>query len=349
VDRPVRAGDPGVRALQRLSYRFAVGADRDGTDPRRVPVRCWTFPGNTADTAIIHTLKADLGGWNLRRLVWVADRVFAGSSFISGAARGQGRSHAVLLASEGADIIAVDLLEQVSSVPYDLSTQADLDETVRLVEATGRRIVALKADVRDHAAMTAAFKTGVGKLGSVDIVLANAGIFSAGMTADLTAETWRDMIDINLTGAFNTVQPSISYLLDQGTGGSIVITSSIAGLHGTPGCSHYAAAKHGLVGLMRSLSNELGPHGIRVNSVHPTNVATPMIMNEALYKIFVPNEESPTLEQFTEASSSTHMLPIPWADVSDISNAVLFLVSDDARYITGETLRVDGGAVTRVI
>jgi (+)-trans-carveol dehydrogenase len=264
-------------------------------------------------------------------------------AFITGAARGQGRSHAIRLAQEGADIIAVDVCEDVDTVPYKGATEADLAETVKAVEALDRRIVAHKADVRDYAGLKAALDDGVAQLGRLDIVSANAGIFSTAPIAELSEDEWGQMIDINLSGVWRTCKAAIPHLIEGGRGGSIIITSSGAGLKGFSNLGHYVSAKHGVVGLMRSLALELAPHSIRVNSIHPTNVDTDMIQNDAMYRLFLPGSEHPTREQFAEVSQSLQALPIPWVEPVDISNALLFLASDEARYITGITFPVDAG------
>jgi (+)-trans-carveol dehydrogenase len=262
-------------------------------------------------------------------------------AFVTGAARGQGRSHAVRLAQEGADVIAVDLCRQIDSVPYGMATPDDLAETVKEVEALDRRIVAREADVRDSAALKAAVDEGFAQLGRLDIVLANAGIFSTATAHEMDDQTWQDMIDVNLTGVWKTCKAAIPHLLAQGDGGAIVLTSSTAGLKGFPGFAHYVSAKHGVVGLMRTLALELAPHRIRVNSVHPTTVDTDMVQNDALYQLF--NPDSPTRDAFRQVSSEMQALPIPWVEPVDISNAILWLVSDEARYVTGVTLPVDAG------
>ena len=267
-------------------------------------------------------------------------------AFITGAARGQGRSHSVRLAEEGADIIAVDIASGIASMRrfYPGATEADLAETVKEVEALDRRIVAARADVRDYDALKAALDDGVAQLGRVDIVSANAGIFMFGEPAHLVTEgDWRDVIDINLTGVWHTVKAAVPHLIEQGTGGSIIITSSTAGLKGLPTLAQYTASKHAVVGLMRTLAAELAPHVIRVNSVHPTGVDTTMIQNEALRRLLRPDIEHPTREHAGEWFAATHLLPVPWVEPRDISNAVLFLASDEARYITGVTLPVDAG------
>ena len=268
-------------------------------------------------------------------------------AFITGAARGQGRSHAVRLAQEGADIIAVDLCAQVDSVPYQMATPEDLADTVKQVEALDRRIVATQADVRDYGALKAALDDGVAQLGRLDIVAANAGIFSFGRAEELPEQTWQDMIDTNLTGVWHAAKAAIPHLIAGGRGGSIVLTSSAAGLKAYANAAHYVSAKHGVVGLMRTLALELAPHMIRVNSLHPTQVDTDMVMNEFTFKLFSPDIEHPTIEDFGPASQAMNALPIPWVEPVDISNALLFLASDEARYITGVTLPVDAGTVIK--
>ncbi|WP_026909819.1 mycofactocin-coupled SDR family oxidoreductase [Patulibacter minatonensis] len=264
-------------------------------------------------------------------------------ALVTGAARGQGRAHALRLAEEGADVIATDLCGQVDTVPYAMGTQADLDETAEQVEAVDRRIVTAAADVRDLAAMQAAVERGVDELGPIDIVVANAGIFSPAMVIDMEARQWQDMIDINLTGVFNTVRATAPGMVGRDAGGSIVLISSTAGIKGFPMLAHYTAAKHGVVGLMKALAGELGPHRIRVNSIHPSSVNTDMIHNSAMYGMFMPENEHPTPEDFGELFRTTHLLPEPWVQPRDISDAVLFLASDEAKFITGQQLKVDLG------
>jgi (+)-trans-carveol dehydrogenase len=274
-------------------------------------------------------------------------RVEGKVAFITGAARGQGRSHAIRLAQEGADIIAVDLCAQVESAPYPMSTPEDLAQTVKEVEALDRRIVATQADVRDYGALKAALDDGVAQLGRLDIVSANAGIASYGRADELPEQTWQDMIDTNLTGVWHTAKSAIGHLIAGGRGGSITVTSSAAGLKGYANAAHYVSAKHGLVGLTRTLALELAPHMIRVNSLHPTQVDTSMIMNEPTRNLFSPDIEHPTIEDFRTASQAVNTLPIPWVEPVDISNALLFLASDEARYITGVALPVDAGTLIK--
>jgi len=263
-------------------------------------------------------------------------------AFISGAARGQGRAHAVRLSREGADIIAIDICEDIASMDYPNASEADLAETVALVEAQDRRIVARKADVRDFAGVSAAFQEGLAELGRVDIIVANAGIVRLGPPEDALAE-WRDIVDVNLTGVWHTIQAALPALIEGGNGGSIVITSSSAGIKGTgssnAGAQAYTAAKRGLVGLMQVLANELAKHWIRVNTIHPTGVASGMTMNDAMQELMQGND--PAL------ASMQNALPIEILQPEDIANAVAWLVSDEAKYITGITLPVDAGFCVR--
>jgi SDR family mycofactocin-dependent oxidoreductase len=278
----------------------------------------------------------------------MAGRVAGKVAFITGAARGQGRSHALRLAQEGADIIAVDLAGQIDTVPYPMATPDDLAQTVREVEALDRRIVATQADVRDYAALKAAVDEGVAQLGRLDIVSANAGIFSFGTLEELDDRTWQDMIDVNLTGVWHAAKAAIPHLRAN-RGGSMILTSSTAGLMAIPNIGHYTAAKHGVVGLMRTLALELAPDMIRVNSVHPTSVNTDMIQNAAAYELFAPDlpESERTKEVLAPRFQALNALPIPWVEPVDISNAVLWLASDEARYVTGVTLPVDAGSLAK--
>jgi (+)-trans-carveol dehydrogenase len=275
----------------------------------------------------------------------MAGRVEGKVAFITGAARGQGRSHAVRLAQEGADIIAVDICKQIESVAIPLSTPEDLAETADLVKAHDRRIYTAEVDVRDYAALKAAVDAGVEQLGRLDIVVANAGIGNGGNTLDKTSEEdWTDMIDVNLGGVWKTVKAGVPHILSGGRGGSIILTSSVGGLKAYPHTGHYVAAKHGVVGLMRTFAVELGHHMIRVNSVHPTNVNTPLFMNEPTMKLFRPDLENPGPEDLKAIAQMMHTLPVGWVEPEDISNAVLFLASDESRYVTGVTLPVDAGS-----
>lgn len=252
------------------------------------------------------------------------------------------------LAEEGADIVALDLCEQVESVPYEMSSEAELEETARMVEDLDQRIVARKADVRDLGQVEAVVEEGISEFGHIDVVCANAGIFTLGPAHELSRRDWQDVIDINLTGVWKTCRAVIPHMIERGEGGSIVITSSTAGIKGFGNTAHYTASKHGVVGLARTLANELAPHGIRVNTVHPTGVDTPMIQNEMTYSLFRPDLESPTREDAKEAFQAINALPIPWVEARDISNAVLWLASDEARYVTGIMVPVDAGMTQKM-
>ncbi len=226
---------------------------------------------------------------------------------------------------------------------YPPATEEDLAETVKQVEALDRRIVAHKADVRDSAALKAALDDGVAQLGKLDIVVANAGIFQFSPALELDDAGWQETIDINLTGVWNTAKVALPHLIANG-GGSIVMTSSLAGLKGLGNSIHYNTAKHGVVGIMRSLANEFALQNIRVNSVHPTTVNTIMVQNESVWGLFDPDNPHPSREAAAPIFQTMNALPVPWVEPVDISNAVLFLASDEARYITGVTLPVDAGA-----
>jgi len=279
----------------------------------------------------------------------MAGRVEGKVAFITGAARGQGRSHAVRLAQEGADIIAVDVCKRISSnddIPAP--TPDDLAETADLVKGLNRRIVTAEVDVRDYDAMKAAVDSGVEQLGRLDIIVANAGIGNGGQTLDHVSESdWTDMIDVNLSGVWKSVKAAVPHLISAGRGGSIILTSSVGGLKAYAHTGHYIAAKHGVVGLMRTFAVELGHHSIRVNSVHPTNVNTPLFMNEGTMRLFRPDLENPGPDDMAVVAQMMHVLPIGWVEPVDISNAVLFLASDEARYVTGLTMTVDGGSMLK--
>jgi SDR family mycofactocin-dependent oxidoreductase len=268
-------------------------------------------------------------------------------AFITGAARGQGRSHAIRFAEEGADIIAFDLCDQMDNVPYPMSTPEDLDETVNLVEKTGRRIVAEQGDVRDFERLQTAVTNGVAELGRLDFVLANAGILP--MTADDTQpiSAFDDAVAVMLNGVYYTIEAALPALLAHGDGGAIVITSSVAGLSGmharfsqkSHGGAGYLAAKHGVVGLMRGYANMLAEKGIRVNTVHPTGLNSPMIVN--------PQVEQLLAEKPEFASAFENLLPVPLIEADDISEAMLYLCGPSGRYITGVTLPVDAGFMVK--
>jgi (+)-trans-carveol dehydrogenase len=274
-------------------------------------------------------------------------RVAGTVALVTGAARGQGRSHAVRLAEEGADLVLVDICADLPDVPYPLGTQAELEETVAAVEAVGGRAVAHVADVRDGAAVRRAVDAGVRELGRLDIVCANAGVNAPGPAHQLTEEAWRCVVDVDLSGTWRTVAASVPHLRAGGRGGSVILTSSAAGLKGYANIAHYTAAKHGVNGLMKTLAQELAPDRIRVNSVNPTQVDTPMIMNDPMYALFCPDVEHPGREDFAPVSQAMNALPVPWVEASDVSDAVVFLASPESRYITGVALPVDAGVLVK--
>jgi SDR family mycofactocin-dependent oxidoreductase len=269
----------------------------------------------------------------------VAGRVEGKVAFITGAGRGQGRSHAIRLAEEGAHIIAVDICRNYDTVSYGMSTEADLAQTVKAVEALDRRIIATRADVRDAAALKAAVGECVAQLGRLDIVCANAGICTVQAWEEVTPAVWQDTLDTNLTGVWNTMVACAPHLIAAG-GGSIICTSSTAGIKGLPYLAPYVAAKHGVVGIARTMANELARHQIRVNTVHPTGVDTPM--GTGLGGLNPLIERDPNLGPIY-----MNTLPVEMVDARDISNAVLFLASDEARYVTGLEFTVDAGNTIR--
>ncbi len=270
-------------------------------------------------------------------------RVEGKTAFITGAARGQGRSHALRLAQEGARIIAVDICEQIPGVAYDMATYDDLCLTQKLVEEADGEILIEKADVRELAELERVVARGLDRFESIDIVCANAGISSYGKTWELSESAWQDTIDVNLTGVWHTIRATVPPMIDAGRGGSIIITSSSAALVAIPTLSHYTAAKTGLLGLARSLAQELGEHHIRVNTIHPTGVNTHMALNDYAFRLFMPDIENPGRDDAARLFRSMNILPVPWVEPADISNAVLWLASDESRYVTGAAIPIDAG------
>jgi (+)-trans-carveol dehydrogenase len=274
-------------------------------------------------------------------------RVAGKVAFVTGAARGQGRGHALRLAEEGADIIALDIAEPIDfGLDYPLPSAEDLDETVRQAQALGRRAIGVHGDVREPAQLASALERATAKLGRLDIVCANAGIATYASTAGqkLSQRQWQDVVDVNLTGVWNTCNAAIPHLR---TGGVIVLTASTLAGRGVPNAAHYVATKHGVLGIMRALAHELGPEMIRVNAVMPGMVPTEMFLNDGTARLFRPDLENPTLGDAEDVFKSLMILPIKWVDVIDVSNAVLFLASDEARHITSVALPVDGGALAK--
>jgi len=270
-------------------------------------------------------------------------------AFVTGAGRGQGRSHALRLAEDGADIIALDVAaaDAVETITYKLSTSEDLDDTIRQVEAKGRRAFRGVADVRDLDQVQSVVDQGIAELGKVDIVCANAGIGSWAVAWEMTAQQWKDMIDINLTGVFNAARAALPSMVERGEGGCVVLTSSTAGLIAYANTAHYTAAKHGVIGLMKVLAQEAGPHGIRVNAVCPTTVNTPLVINDSTFELFAPDVQNPGPDDVKDAFTGLNILPIPWIEPIDVSEAVAWLCSDAAKYVHGVALPIDAGNVIK--
>jgi (+)-trans-carveol dehydrogenase len=270
-------------------------------------------------------------------------------AFITGAGRGQGRASALKLAAEGADIIALDVAsDPLTTLSYKLSSIDDLDETVRLVQDRGRRAIKGVADVRHLAEVQAVVDAGLEEFGKIDLVHANAGIGSWAVTWEMSEEQWREMIDVNLTGVFNACRAALPSIVERGEGGALVLTSSTAGLIGYMNTAHYTAAKHGVIGLVKVLAQELGPHRIRVNAVCPTTVNTPLVINDATFELFAPGVENPGPDDVREAFAGLNAFnDLPWIEVDDVAEAVAWLLSDAARYVTGIALPVDGGNLVR--
>lgn len=265
------------------------------------------------------------------------------TAFITGGARGQGRSHALTLAREGADIAVCDIVADIPTVPYPLAKPSDLEETVRQVEALGRRCVAVKADVRETAQIDGAVQAAIEAFGHLDILLCNAGVCGFGAFWEITDAMWDDMIATDLSGVFKTMRAVVPHMIEQGYG-RIVATSSMGGRMGNPNLAHYVAAKWGVIGLVKTLALEVAKLGITVNAVCPAAVDTDMVHNEALYGLFAPDLDHPTKEEVAPRYMGLNQIPVPWMAPQEISNAILFLVSDDARYVSGTTLDVCCGA-----
>lgn len=262
---------------------------------------------------------------------------------VTGAARGMGRAHAVTAAREGADILVCDIDQQLDKVAYPLASRSDLEETVHQVQALGRRVISMTADVRSEDQLSAWIDRGLAELGRVDVMVANAGVTGYAAAHELDEATWNLIIDVNLKGAWLSAKVVIPQMIERAEGGSIIFISSGLGLKGLPEAGHYAAAKHGVVGLMRSLALELAPHWIRSNTVHPAGTNTPMAHNQMHYSRFSGGDKDAALDDVIDVYRSIAALPIPWTEPEDIANAVVWLASDEARYITGICLPVDAG------
>ncbi len=261
---------------------------------------------------------------------------------VTGGARGQGRSHAMAFAKEGASIVISDIARQVDTVPYAMSTDDDLRETVKMVEALDQRCLAVTADCRDTAAMNAAVEAAIAEFDRIDILSINHGLLSLSPVAEMSDEVWDDVVGSDLTGVFKASRAVVPHMVAQGWG-RIVVTASMAGRVGLPTLAHYCAAKWGAIGFVKSLAREVANNGITVNAICPTNTNTDMIHNPAFYAVFAPDIENPTRDQVVPGFESLNAIQVPWIEPIDISNAIMFLASDDARYITGEALHVSAG------
>jgi SDR family mycofactocin-dependent oxidoreductase len=261
------------------------------------------------------------------------------TALITGAARGQGRAHAVRCAEEGANIVAIDIASQIDTVPYPMATPEDLAETERLVKELGVSIRTEVLDVRDREALTGL----ASDVGPIDVVVANAGIVSQHAAWNHPQQQWHDIMDVNLTGTWNTLQATIPGMIERGARASIVLIASVTAVHAQANISAYGASKHGVIGLMRSFARELAPHGVRVNAVIPGNVDTPMIDNPAVHELVRPDVKNPGRQDAAQAFASMNAIDVPWVEARDVSNAVLWLASDQARYVTGTSITVDAG------
>lgn len=264
-------------------------------------------------------------------------------ALVTGAARGQGRSHAIALADEGADVVVTDLCADIASVPYGLGTEAELAETVALVEATGRRCLSMTADTRDSDAMGLVVDAAIDTFGTIDICVANAGVTGYGRFHELDDETWNDMIDVDLTGTFKTIRAVLPHMLERRYG-RIIATSSMAGRMGNANLSHYVAAKWGVIGMVKSLAMEVANKGITVNAVAPAAVDTPMLHNEAMYRLFCPDMDAPTREDVTPRYQAMNRLGVAWMAPEEVSRAVLFVAADAAGAMTGQVIEVSLGS-----
>lgn len=262
--------------------------------------------------------------------------------FITGGAKGQGRSHALAFAREGADIVVCDIARQLSTIPHTMGSQDDLDETAREVEKLDQRCLTITSDVRNTGEINAAAERAVSELGRVDVLVANAGVLSLTPVAEMTDEQWDEVVGTDLTGVFKAMRAVIPHMVARGSG-RIIATASMAGRTGLPTVAHYCAAKWGVIGLVKSVAREVAANGVTVNAVCPTNVDTDMIHNAPFYSLFAPDMQNPSREDVVPGFQSLNAIPVPWIETIDISNAMLFLASDEARYITGEALHVSAG------
>jgi (+)-trans-carveol dehydrogenase len=271
-------------------------------------------------------------------------------AFISGVARGQGRSHAIRLAREGANIIGFDSLTNYDSLAYDMSTESDMDTTVRMVEKTGSQMLGLRADVRCRTEVNAVLQAGLQEFGRVDIVCANAGIFPKGAPFwELAEDSWNDVIDVNLTGVFHTCAVAVPTMISQGNGGSIIVTSSGAGIKAMQNLADYNSSKFGVIGLAKTMANELAAFRIRANAICPGTVRTDLVLNEGLYRLFRPDLDAPGLDDVMPLLTAINPIAEPWLEPEDISDAVAWLASDQSRFVTGITLPIDLGIANKAM
>jgi (+)-trans-carveol dehydrogenase len=268
-------------------------------------------------------------------------------ALISGGARGQGRAHALKLAAEGADVVVFDICEQLATVQVPMATKEDLEETRQQLEQHAHGVLALHGDVRDTASLQAVVDATLDRFGRIDIVLANAGIVSLGTARDMSDDMWEQMIAVNLTGVYKTVRAALPSMIDSGRGGVVILTASTASFRAYDNHVHYTSAKHGVIGLMRSLAYELVHHGIRVNAVAPAAVATPLIQNPVMFDLFTGGRADATEQDVIDAFKSINLMDEPWVEAADVSNAVSWLASEEARFLTGVVLPVDLGLLTK--
>jgi SDR family mycofactocin-dependent oxidoreductase len=274
-------------------------------------------------------------------------RVDGKVALITGAARGQGRAHAKRLAEEGADLILLDICRPVPGVRYPCATEEDLAETIEMVSRIGRRVVAHKGDVRNSDDVDKVVTDGLQAFGHIDVLVGNAGVALLAPGWEITEADWQTQIDINLTGSWRVAKAVIPSMIEAGKGGSIIFTTSGVVAGGVGNMAHYSAAKHGLIGMSKELALELGPHGIRVNTLQPTAVSTLMMDNEVMWNLFTPGQDDASPEvrrqKMLDILSRTHPLGIPWIESEDLANGVLFLASDESRRVTGTALTIDAG------
>lgn len=276
-------------------------------------------------------------------------RVSGKVALVTGAARGQGRSHAIELAKEGAAIVATDVgVGTLPGVEYPVGTSEELEETARMVREVGGKIVIAEADTRDADAVQAVVDAGIAEFGYIDVVVANAGVFTWGAAAELSWPDWHTVVDINLNGTWNTVRAVLPSMIARGKGGSIMMTASQIATRGQSNAVAYAASKAGIVGMMRALAAELAQHNIRVNTIHPSTVYSPMILNEPVYKVFRPDLENPGVEEMEAELRPFHMLPVAALDPIDVSHAVVYLASDESRYVTSLRFAIDAGSTQKL-